>query len=152
MKQEEEIRRRTCRVEQFSFGAGFWSTQRRHIPLDPTALSDETSLSAAEFCWPVSPRDTIHRDKETCLWWCYHCCQKSVAWLLGGLKLEQAAVSAWSVGLTPSGFCSIWDGYIKDITISKKRICSNLVIASYIWKLARWPVLIARVASYLFIF
>jgi len=63
----------------------------------------------------------IDRDKEeTCLWWCYHCCQKSVAWLLGGLKLEQAAVSAWSVGLTASGFCSIWDGYIKDITISEK--------------------------------
>ena len=119
----KRFRRRTCRVEQFLSVLAFDRRPNDDISL----LIQQLFLTKHRFLL-LSFVDRflpeilyIDRDKEeTCLWWCYHCCQKSVAWLLGGLKLEQAAVSAWSVGLTASGFCSIWDGYIKDITISEK--------------------------------
>jgi hypothetical protein len=107
-----------------SFGAGFWSIHRHILwNLDPRALSDGTSLSAAEFCWPVSFGHTIHGDKEgTCLWVMLSLLSKSVVWLLNGLKIEQ---DAWFVGLSVQAFAP----YAMDKRHSCKRIWSNLVMA-----------------------
>ena len=142
----KRFRRRTCRVEQFLSVLAFDRPSDKSLLIQQLFLTKHRFLllSFVDRFLPDILYIEIRRG--------HHCCQKSMA-----------LASGWSEARTSCSFSLICrtDSFrllfhlrwiYKRHHNFRKRICSNLVIASYIWKLARWPALIARVASYLFIF